>query len=170
MGCGKTTIGSAVATELGVPFTDLDDYIEERCQARIGEIFTQMGEARFRKIEQQALAEVAHGSQGAVVACGGGTPCYGRNMSLMNSWGLTIWLRTSAERIASRLCLPEHKMKRPLIAGKSDEEIYTFVKEELAKREPFYAQAQLQFDSTRIETASETLVTARQLAALLAQA
>ena len=57
MGCGKTTIGSAVATELGVPFTDLDDYIEERCQARIGEIFTQMGEARFRKIEQQALAE-----------------------------------------------------------------------------------------------------------------
>ena len=116
-------------------------------------------------LEKQALHEVAR--LGGIVACGGGTPCIEGNMELMNEMGLTIWLTTSAERIAARLCLPEQKAKRPLIAEKTDEEILEFVKEKLAEREPFYSKAQLRFDSTNIETATDTLETANLLAGVL---
>ena len=167
MGCGKTTLGAALAAELGVPFVDLDDYIEERCEASISLIFKQRGERGFREIERRALVEVAASATGSVVACGGGTPAWPGNMELMNGAGLTIWLTTSPERIAARLALPEQKAKRPLIAAMQDSEILRYVKENLARREPCYSQAQLRFDSTRIETARETVATARELAALL---
>ena len=157
MGCGKTTLGSVLAAVMNVPFVDLDDYIEERYEARITTIFKEIGEAGFRQLEKQALHEVAR--LGGIVACGGGTPCI--------EMGLTIWLTTSAERIAARLCLPEQKAKRPLIAEKTDEEILEFVKEKLAEREPFYSKAQLRFDSTNIETATDTLETANLLAGIL---
>ena len=165
MGCGKTTLGSVLAAVMNVPFVDLDDYIEERYEARITTIFKEIGEAGFRQLEKQALHEVAR--LGGIVACGGGTPCIEGNMELMNEMGLTIWLTTSAERIAARLCLPEQKAKRPLIAEKTDEEILEFVKEKLAEREPFYSKAQLRFDSTNIETATDTLETANLLAGIL---
>ncbi len=166
MGCGKTTLGAALAAVMNVPFIDLDDYIEERHEARIATIFSEAGESGFRKLEQQALREVAH--LGGIVACGGGTPCFSGNMELMNSVGLTIWLTTSAERITARLCLPEQKAKRPLVAAMADEEVLAYVKEQLAKRQPFYAKAHLRFDSTHIETATETIETANLLAGLLA--
>ena len=165
MGCGKTTLGSVLAAVMNVPFVDLDDYIEERYEARITTIFKEIGEAGFRQLEKQALHEVVR--LGGIVACGGGTPCIEGNMELMNEMGLTIWLTTSAERIAARLCLPEQKAKRPLIAEKTDEEILEFVKEKLAEREPFYSKAQLRFDSTNIETATDTLETANLLAGIL---
>ncbi len=167
MGCGKTTLGAALAAELGVPFVDLDDYIEERCEASISLIFKQRGERGFREIERRALVEVAATGAGSVVACGGGTPTWEDNMELMNRTGLTIWLTTSAERIAARLALPEQKCKRPLIATMQDDEILRYVKENLERREPCYSQAQLRFDSTCIETAQQTVATARELAALL---
>ena len=90
-------------------------------------------------------------------------------MELMNSRGLTIWLTTSAQRIAARLCLPEHKSKRPLIANLDDAEVLDYVTASLAEREPYYALAQLRFDSTDIETADETRITAHRLAQLLQQ-
>lgn len=166
MGCGKTTLGTVLAAVMNVPFIDLDDYIEERNEAKITTIFKEIGEAGFRALEQQALREVA--GMGGIVACGGGTPCFAGNMELMNEMGLTIWLTTAPERIAARLCLPEQKAKRPLIADKSNEEILGFVKEKLAEREPFYSKAQLRFDSTNIETATDTLETANLLAGILA--
>ena len=165
MGCGKSTLGAALASVMNVPFIDLDDYIEEKCEAKITEIFRTMGETAFRQLEQQALREVA--AMPCIVACGGGTPCFEGNMQLMNRTGITIWLTTEVERIAARLCLPEQKAKRPLIANKTDEEIHAFITTQLAARTPFYSQAHLQFDSTHIETAPDTLHTATQLAAIL---
>ena len=159
--------GAMELCELGVPCVDLDDYIEERCEAPISLIFKQRGERGFREIERRALVEVAASATGSVVACGGGTPTWAGNMELMNGAGLTIWLTTSPERIAARLALPEQKAKRPLIAEMQDSEILRYVKENRARREPCYSQAQLRFDSTRIETARETVATARELAALL---
>lgn len=167
MGCGKTTLGMALAQCMGVPFIDLDDYIEERCEATVKEIFARVGEQGFREIERKCLDEVALQAQGAIVACGGGTPCQPGNMELMNRVGLTIWLTTSAERIASRLALPEQKAKRPLIAAMDDSEILDYVKSHLAQREPHYSQAQLTFDSTLLESVEEINDTAHQLARLL---
>ena len=166
MGCGKTTLGEVLARQMGLRFIDLDEFIEARQGMTIPQIFDQMGEARFRELETEALSEVAV-TQDVIVGCGGGTPCHGGNMALMNQAGTTVWLTTSPERITARLLLPEQKSKRPKILHLPDEEVLPLVKAELQARAPIYGQAQLQFDSTDIETAQETEVTARRLAAAL---
>ena len=75
MGAGKTTIGHALAKELGVPFYDLDWYIETRMHRSVSQIFSERGEEGFRHIEHNMLHEVAE-FENVVVSCGGGTPCF----------------------------------------------------------------------------------------------
>ena len=145
---------------------DLDTYIEERYHKKVSEIFAEMGEQDFRQMERRMLEEVAECSD-VVVACGGGTPCYFDNVALMNSRGLTVYLSVSIERLTERLTRPKAKAKRPLIAQKSDEEIRQFIIDALAKRDPFYSQAALRFDSTDIETAQATVFRARRLKQVL---
>ncbi len=166
MGCGKTTLGEVLARQLGCRFIDLDEFIEQRQGMTVVQIFDEMGENRFRELETEALREVASMTD-VIVGCGGGTPCHGDNMALMNQAGVTIWLTTSPERITARLLLPEQKSKRPKINTLPAHEVLPLVKNELQSRSPFYAQAQLQFDSTDIETGPATARTARRLAKLL---
>ena len=166
MGCGKTTLGEALAREMSVRYIDLDEFIEQQCGMTIAEIFDKMGEKRFRELECEALREVAAMTD-VIVGCGGGTPCHGDNMTLMNEAGTTVWLTTSPERITARLLLPEQKSKRPKIFHLPDEEVLPMVKAELEARTPIYSQAHLQFDSTDIETAEATRRTAKRLATLL---
>ena len=166
MGCGKTTLGEELARQMQLRYIDLDDFIEAKCGMSIVKIFDEMGENRFRELETAALREVAT-MTGVIIGCGGGTPCHGDNMSLMNQAGMTVWLTTSPERITARLVLPDQKAKRPKIARLPDNAILALVEQELAQRNPYYSQAQLQFDSTDIETAAATVRTARRLARLL---
>lgn len=167
MGCGKTTLGEPLAHMLGWRFVDLDLYIEEKVGMTAKEIFMACGEAHFRKLEREALEEVAASADNTIVACGGGTPLQEGNMELMNSLGTTVWLRTSVERITSRLVLPDQRSKRPLLNDMSDSEIMASVAQGLEARTPFYEQAQLQFDSTRLESEEQISDSARQLAQLL---
>lgn len=166
MGCGKTTLGEVLARQMDCRFIDLDEFIEQRQGMTVLQIFDEMGEQHFRKLETEALQEVALMTD-VIVGCGGGTPCHGDNMSLMNQAGTTVWLTTSPERITARLLLPEQKSKRPKINTLSTHEVSPLVKKELQSRSPYYAQAQLQFDSTDIETGPATVRTARRLAKLL---
>ena len=166
MGCGKTTLGEALARCMHLRYIDLDEYIEQRQGMTVAEIFDEMGENRFRELEVEALHEVAVMSD-VIVGCGGGTPCHGDNMALMNLTGITVWLTTSPERITTRLLLPEEKCKRPKINNLPDDEVLPLVKNELQARTPHYSQCQLQFDSTDIETAAATRRTARRLAQIL---
>ncbi len=166
MGCGKTTLGEVLAQQMGVPFIDLDEYIERQQGMTIVEIFASEGEERFRQLETAALGEVA-AMDGVIIACGGGTPCHGNNMTLMNEMGVTVWLTTSPERITARLLLPEQRVKRPKFNDLPDEAFLPLVQRELERRSPYYNQASLQFDSTDIETAPATVRTANRLATLL---
>ena len=166
MGCGKTTLGEVLARQLGCRFIDLDEFIEQRQGMTVVQIFDEMGENRFRELETEALHEVASMTD-VIVGCGGGTPCHSDNMALMNQAGVTVWLTTSPERITARLLLPEQKCKRPKICHLPDEALLPMVEAELQARTPYYEQAQMQFDSTDIETAEATERTARRLATLL---
>ena len=167
MGCGKTTLGKPLAQCLGWRFVDLDLYIEEKEGKTAKEIFQAYGEAHFRQLEREALKEVAASDDDVIVACGGGTPLQPGTMELMNSVGITVWLRTSVERITSRLVLPEQRSKRPLLNDMSDEEIKQSVIKGLKARNRHYKKAQLQFDSTCLESVEEINQTAQKLADIL---
>ena len=134
MGSGKTTVGRQLANALGVQFYDLDWYIETRFHKRVAEIFAEKGEEGFRDMERRMLHEVAE-FEDVVLSCGGGTPCFFDNMDYMNSLGETLYLKASPEVLAQHLRMG--RTERPLIKGKTPEELEQYIKESLAAREPF---------------------------------
>ena len=144
MGCGKSTIGRKLAQRMGVAYVDTDALVEEREGATVFDIFRYEGEARFREIEREVLEQtIATGV--AVVSTGGGLPTWRDNMARMNEAGRTIYLRRSAENIASRLS-PYGRQKRPRLRGLNDEELVQFMREDMTHREAYYAAAQLVID------------------------
>lgn len=138
MGAGKTTVGKALAKELGVMFYDLDWYIESRMRKTVKQIFDEIGAEGFRKIERNMLHEVAE-FENVVVSCGGGTPCFFDNMDYMNQLGETIYLKASPETLHTHLKMG--KGVRPLLLNKTPEEVEIFIREQLKLREPFYNKA-----------------------------
>lgn len=138
MGAGKTTVGKALAKQLGLTFYDLDWYIETRMRKKVPEIFAERGEEGFRKIEHNMLHEVAE-FENVVVSCGGGTPCFYDNMEYLNSQSDVVYLKAEPETLFKHLKMG--KGIRPLLLGKNDEELMTFIREQLTKREEFYGKA-----------------------------
>ena len=149
MGSGKTTVGKALARELGLQFYDLDWYIENRRRKTVPQIFAERGEAGFREIERNMLHEVAE-FENIVLSCGGGTPCFFDNMDYLNQQGSVIWLKADAEVLYKHLLMG--KTERPLLKGKSPEELITFIREQLAQREPFYSKARHVLDVNLMDT------------------
>lgn len=135
---GKTTVGKALAKSLGCTFYDLDWYIEERFHCKISQIFAEQGEAKFRDLEQRMLHEVAE-FEDIVLSCGGGTPCFFDNMEYLNSVSETFYLKASPEVLCRHIAMS--RGDRPLLKGKSKEEIRQFVENQLQEREPFYSKA-----------------------------
>lgn len=152
MGCGKTTFGRSLAKALGCRFVDLDFYIEQRFRKSIKEIFAERGEEGFRRLEGNMLREVGEFSD-VVIACGGGTPCFGGNMDYMNEKGITVLLQAETEVLMERCRL--RPGKRPLLAGKTDGELREFILSHLVEREPFYSRARLSLESSRLENRQE---------------
>lgn len=135
---GKTTVGRDLAKRTGRMFYDLDWYIEERYHRKVAAIFAEDGEEFFRDLEKRMLHEVAE-FENIVLACGGGTPCFYDNMAYMNSVGETFFMKASPNTILEHLKVS--KGKRPLLEGKSREELEAYIISQLAYREPFYEQA-----------------------------
>jgi shikimate kinase len=140
MGCGKSTIGRKLSAFLGLNFIDLDKYIEERYFKTIPVIFAEEGEAAFREKERNSLNEVSQ-FENVVIGTGGGAPCFFDNMDMMNKSGITIYIAPDNEVLAGRLL--KSKTERPLIAGKSKEELTTFIADALQKRGPYYEKAKI---------------------------
>lgn len=138
MGAGKTTVGRALAAELGIEFYDLDWYIESRMRKSVKQLFDEVGEEGFRKIEHNMLHEVAE-FENVVISCGGGTPCFFDNMAYMNRQGDTVYLKASPEILYEHLKMG--KSVRPLLLNKTPEEVQVFITEQLANREPYYSRA-----------------------------
>jgi shikimate kinase len=138
MGCGKTTLGKKVANQLNHDFIDLDQLIEKRASLTINEFFTKNGEESFRVFEKQLLIEVSN-SKNAVVAVGGGAPCFFNNMEIMNQTGETLYLQRPVKELYNRII--NAKNTRPLVQNKNNQELLDFIEQLLNEREIYYSQA-----------------------------
>jgi shikimate kinase len=147
MGSGKSTLGKKLAKYAGLQFIDMDHYIEKRNCKTVPQLFEEYGEEGFRKRERKALEELSEFTD-VVIATGGGAPCFFDNIGLMNRTGKTIYLNIHPKILAGRLL--KSKTERPLIKGKSKEELMAFIDETLKKRNAFYMQAHHQVDRPNV--------------------
>ncbi|MDO3389868.1 MULTISPECIES: shikimate kinase [Bacteroides] len=164
MGAGKTTLGKAFARELHVPFIDLDWYIEERFHKSIPELFRERGEDGFRELERSMLHEVGE-FEDVVISTGGGTPCFFDNMDYMNRQGQTVLLDVHPDILFRRLRVATQQ--RPILQGKTDDELRSFIVKALGEREPHYSKARYRFDGGRLESRRQIAESVQQLRNLL---
>ena len=143
MGSGKTTIGKQLAENLGVSFYDLDWCVESRYHRTIPQLFAERGEEGFRELERRLLHEVCE-FEDIVVSCGGGTPCFFDNMDYMNLMADTVYLQATPETLYMHLKMG--RVERPLLKGKSPEEMQAYIAESIVQREPFYRKAKYTLD------------------------
>lgn len=130
-------------------FYDLDWYITSRMHRTVAQIFEEGGEEGFRLVEHNMLHEVAE-FENVVISCGGGTPCFFDNMDYMNRQGETVYLKASPEVLCEHLKMG--KSVRPLLLNKTPEEVQVFVREQLERREPFYAKAKHVLDVSLLDS------------------
>lgn len=164
MGSGKTTLGKALSKDLGLPFFDLDWYIENRFCRTVSQLFAERGEDGFRQLERAMLHEVAE-FENVVIAAGGGTPCFFDNIDYMNCQAQTVYLKTTPEVLFKHLHMG--KQKRPLLSGKTDEEMRAYIVESLAHRAPFYEKANYILNTELLDTHKQIQKTIVQLRNLL---
>lgn len=160
MGAGKTTVGRQLAMALGLSFYDLDWYIEMRYHRTVAQLFSERGEEGFRELERNMLHEVAE-FEDVVLSCGGGTPCYFDNMDYINAQAETIYLKADPEVLAMHLKMG--KVERPLIKGKTGEELVQYIRESLQKREPFYSKAKHMLDVNLLDNYEKIKITVQLL-------
>lgn len=132
MASGKTTFGRAAAERLGWRFVDLDDVITAR-YGTPAEIFAAQGEAAFRAIETDLLAETLQTGDNLVLALGGGTILRQENRQLLQEHAKLIWLDTDFAIIISEI----GNADRPVVRGRSMAQI----RELYDMRRPMYAAA-----------------------------
>ena len=119
MASGKSTIGRALAEEIGWPFVDVDIQIEAHAEKKIAEIFSDSGESSFRDLETRIIEHyVSHieAGQPRVLALGGGAFIQERNWKMIGNNGITLWLDCSLETVRRRL---GDDTTRPLAANRN---------------------------------------------------
>jgi len=140
MGCGKSAISKVLSSALKLKRIDLDDYIEEVEKKSIADLFAEKGEIYFRNLETECLMHLFGKEDNFILSLGGGTPCFGKNMELINQNATSVYLSANIPTLVARL-LPE-KSKRPLIARITDGDLSAFIGKHLFERYPFYSQAE----------------------------
>jgi shikimate kinase len=147
MASGKTTVGRELAGLLGFAFFDLDELMEEASGKTIHHLFDGPDGIEFRKLEREMLHKT-FSFNNAVVACGGGTPCYFDNMEEMKKHGVAIWVCPPLQKMIDRLRSERHT--RPLLAKVRDEDLSTFVFNHYQQRIRCYRQAHFPFNTEEL--------------------
>lgn len=134
MGCGKTTVGRALAEKAGYRFADMDDLIEKEQGKSIARIFKEEGEAAFRRMETETARKLSAQSR-LVVAAGGGALLNPENAALFRATGVIVLLDLPVEALQERL---KDDTSRPLLQ-KPDRN--ALIRELYEKRMPLYRAA-----------------------------
>ena len=133
---GKTTVGTALAGRLGIPFRDTDTDVEASTGQRVADLFVDLGEAHFRGLEQQAVA-TALGEHEGVLALGGGAVLSAATRDLLTAYtragGTVVWLDVDLASAAERVGLGR---SRPVLGLNPRATLRTL----LAARAPLYAE------------------------------
>ena len=148
MGAGKTTAAKRLANRLGWEVVDTDALFEEKYRISVDDFFQKYDEPLYRKLESEILKSTESLNK-TVISTGGGTACYFDNMDWMNQHGLTVFMRVSPASTVDRVLHSHHK--RPLVRGKSEEELMEYVNWHYASRMPFYEQARITVKSENLD-------------------
>lgn len=104
-GAGKSAVGKRVAEQLGLPFVELDERVEQIADLSLAEIFAVHGEGYYRRVELAALNGLVADRRRAVVATGGGIVAHPENFARLRAVATTVWLRAAAEDHWNRVIL-----------------------------------------------------------------
>ena len=153
MGTGKTSVARKVALLVHAEYVDIDDCIEKKEGMPIVDIFKKKGEPYFRGVEKSVVRDIA-AKKGNVIACGGGVALDRDNIAALKGNGVVICLEARPEIILERTRAYAH---RPLLNVPDPK---AAIEELLAKRRPFYAQADYSIDTSLLsvdEVAAEII-------------
>ncbi len=134
MGTGKSSVGRMIADQLHFTFLDTDELIESRAGKSISAIFSEEGEAAFRKMEETVVAELASRKR-TVISTGGGVAAVPANLDRLREHALVVCLWASPEKIWERVRGQSH---RPLLR---EADPLAKIRQLLDAREPFYKEA-----------------------------
>ena len=151
-GCGKSIVGSELATRLAWPLVDCDAMIEQRAHASIREIIAARGETGFRDLESEVVRAVSDLDQ-HVISTGGGVIIRPENVRLLKQHGRIVWLTASAETLWRRILDDPHRREtRP---APDLEKGLEQIRQALSERNPIYQRvADLQVDTENRSVAS----------------
>ena len=149
---GKTTLARHLADRLGWQWIDADVEIERRAGKSIARIFTEQGEAAFRDLEAQVIADLCGGPR-LVLAAGGGAPLREESRRAMRESGHVVWLTAAPETILARMTADATTIdRRPSLTNRPPmEEIVQL----LDRREPAYREAAHQMVDTEGKSPAE---------------
>ena len=154
MGAGKTSVGTALAALLGLPFVDTDAQIEAETGLSVREIFEQEGEAGFRRREETLILRLLEVPQARVLALGGGAFMNPSVRAKVAQGAMSVWLRAAPKTLVGRCA---DSATRPLLEGSPPSETLETI---LKHRESVYAQADVTVDTDTTsceETAHEVV-------------
>lgn len=144
MGSGKSTIGRGLASCCNCRFIDLDNYMEDKWAMSVSTIFAKNGEEWFRREECESLKEIveeynylsAKEPYTLVLALGGGTVTYPPSAEIVKNCTSCVYLQCSKDVLLGRLV--KNNSRRPLLAGKSVEELSESIDNLMEQRESIY--------------------------------
>ena len=138
MGSGKSSLGREVASRFHVPFMDTDALVEEREGMSVRDVFTEKGEYYFRDVESDVLRQTSQVPK-AIIATGGGLPCFHDNMDWISLHGISVYLEWSLEELKSQLL--QERSDRPLLAAGAEEDAWHRAQNLFFERKPIYERA-----------------------------
>ena len=138
MGSGKSSVGQRLAQLLSLDWVDLDREVEKQWGESIAELVERHGEVKFRRMEAETLEKIV--TRGTMVlSTGGGTPCYGANLSLLLQNTRVVFLQWSVPSLVRHV--QQGKAHRPLLSEVPEEKLPDFIGPHLLERNAFYQEA-----------------------------